>query len=209
MRSPLLAFSALLLATLPVFAAEATLRSPLVLAGPTAVFSSATLNSILDDRDCTGVRFYNVLLDGSQTGATIMAVGYQADGSDLNGGLFAQPYKASSPIDRDPANVTELSRSAATDACGNVAASGAASYSTTLSKADLQALLALPGCGGVRVVVAEGTTDRLQVVAVSIADGVATDLGRGGDYERSCGDPCPMLCGPPANYINAAHMQLK
>jgi len=206
MRSPLLAFSTLLVAALPV---KASLPAPDALAGPSAVFSAATLNSILGDRDCVGVRFYNVMLDRSQTEPTIMAVGYQADGSDLNGGLFAHPYKVCAPIERVPANVTELTRNAAAEACGNVAASGAASYSTTLSKADMQALLALPGCGGVRVILAEGTTDRLLLVAVSIADGVATDLGRGSDYERSCGDPCPMACGPPANYINADHLQLK
>jgi hypothetical protein len=44
---------------------------------------------------------------------------------------------------------------------------------------------------------------------VSIADGLATDLGRGGSYERSCGDPCPMACGPPSNYINADFMPRK
>lgn len=206
MRSPLFTISALLSAALRVVASEASFPTPDALADPTAVFSAATLNSILGDRDCAGVRFYNVMLDRSQTEATMMAVGHKADGSDLNGGLFAHPYKACSPIDRAPANVTELSRNAAADACGNVTSAGAASFSTTISKEDLQALLALPGCGGVRVLVAEGTTDRLQVVAVSIVNGTATDLGRSGNFERSCGEPCPMLCGPPANYINAAYL---
>ncbi len=174
-----------------------------------AVFSTATLNALLGDRDCVGIRFYNVVLDRAVTQATFMAIGYRSDGSDINEGLFAHPYMACAAVDRSPANISELSRSAAADACGNVTSAGAASFSTTISKEELQALLALPGCGGVRVLVAEGTTDHLQVVAVGIADGVATDLGRGSGYERSCGDPCPVLCGPPANYINAAHMQLK
>lgn len=174
-----------------------------------AVFSTSTLNALLGDRDCVGIRFYNAVLERSQPQTTFMAIAYRSDGSDINEGLFAHPYMACVAVDRSPANISELSRSAAAHACGNVTSAGAASFSTTISKEDLQALLALPGCGGVRVLVAEGTTDHLQVVAVGIADGVATDLGSGSGYERSCTDPCPMLCGPPANYINAAHMQLK
>lgn len=174
-----------------------------------AVFSTATLNALLGDRDCVGIRFYNVVLDRAVAQATFMAIGYRSDGSDINEGLFAHPYMACAASERAPANISELSRGAAADACGNAVAGGSASFSATLSKEDLQALLALPGSGGVRVLLAEGTTDHLQVVAVGIADGVATDLGRGSGYERSCGDPCPVLCGPPANYINAEHMRLK
>ena len=204
----------LTLAPLLLASAQTTtcLSKTLPLSAPSAteaVFSTATLNALLIDRDCVGIRFYNVVLDRALAQPTFMAIGYRSDGSDINEGLFAHPYMACAAVDRSPASVSELSRGAASDACGNVAAGGTASFSTTISKEDMQALLALPGCGGVRVLPAEGAMDRLQVVAVSIADGAATDLGRGSGYERSCGDPCPTACGPPANYINAAHMQLK
>lgn len=188
---------------------SAPLPTPAAPSAAGAVFSTATLNALLGEGDCVGIRFYNAVLDRSQSQTTFMAIAYRSDGSDINEGVFAHPYMACAPVEREPANINALSRNAAADACGNVTTTGAASYSTTISKQDLQVLLAQPGCGGVRVLLADGTTDRLLLVAVSIADGVATDLGRGGDYERSCGDPCPMLCGPPANYINANLLQLK
>ena len=177
--------------------------------GGDAVFSAATLNSLLGEQGCTGIRFYNVVLDRSDARPTFMAIAHRADGSDINEGLFAHPYQVCAPQERDPAHVSALSRGAAADACANAVASGSVSYSTSVAASDARALLALPGCGGIRVLIAEGTTDRLILVAVSISDGVATDLGRDAGNERNCGEPCPIACGPPANYINAAHLLLK
>lgn len=196
--------------TLPLLLAFAT-AAPVQPSGygNDAVFSTATINALLGEQGCTGIRFYNVMLDRADERLSFMAIAHRADGSDINEGLFAHPYQVCAPQERDPAHMSPLSRGAAADACGNAVASGAVSYSTSVAASDMRALLALPGCGGIRVVLAEGTTDRLMLVAVSISEGVATDLGRGAGYERNCGEPCPIACGPPANYINAAHLPVK
>lgn len=174
-----------------------------------AVFTSSRMQSIMSDRDCVGVRFYNAKLSASAPQGTLMAVGVRADGSDINGGILTHPYVACAPSAQDPAAVSTLSRNGASGVCANIVAAGGTSFSATVPKADLSSLLAMAGCNGVRVLpIVGGSGTSLLLRAVTIDRAVVTDLGSGSGYERRAGDPCPAICGNPANYINEAQLNL-
>ena len=165
-----------------------------------AIFSSASMQSIMSDRDCVGVRFYNAKLSATAPQGTLMAVGIRADGSDINGGILAHPYVACAPSAQNPAAVSTLSRNGASGACADLAAGGDTSFSASVPKADLSSLLAMAGCNGVRVLPIEGGGGTsLLIRAVTIDRTVVTDLGSGSGYERRAGDPCRAICVNPAN----------
>lgn len=169
-----------------------------------AIFSKSVLNDLLSDRDCAGIRFYNVMINGQ---GTLMAIGMRADSSDINGGLFASPYKANLPTTEDPMRITGLGRGAAKDACEGMAGAGYTSFSAFASGRDVQELLALEGCEGLQAVPASGSgTTAIMITAVRMDGSNTVPLGSGGMYERSTAEPCPNSCGPEsqyARYINA------
>ncbi len=160
-----------------------------------AVFDAALLQSLLDEKECAGIRFYNIMLEPTSPG-TVMAIGIRGDKSEINGGLFASPYKVSTS--------SALSRNNAAEACGNMRTAGNTSYSASFTKEEILALLKVVGCTALRITPTdEKGTPSMRIAAVSLEEGRANELGSGDGFERSCGDPCPTICGPPQQYINA------
>ncbi|MCB9166243.1 MAG: hypothetical protein H6595_02065 [Flavobacteriales bacterium] len=166
-----------------------------------ALFDAASLNGLLDNPDCTGIRFYNAMASLEDQDGTVVAIGISADGNELSGGT---PYILYSGMARGIPMMQPMSQNAAATACGNMTKKGHASYSASFTKADLLALLTVDRCQALRVVpdmCDNGNT--MRVSAVAIEDGAPVELGEGEGYERSCGDPCPTVCGPAGNYINS------
>jgi hypothetical protein len=168
-----------------------------------AVFPTTLLNELLSDKGCAGVRFYNAKVSGS---GTLMAVGYLADGSDLNGGIFAQPYQAAMGVEGDRVSVSDLSRRDAAEACAEIAATGATSFSSGISGQDLNNLISSSGCTAVLIQPGEGGSG-LRIQPAKIEGGRAVPLDPSGTSTRAMGDPCPAMCGPKGNYINEAQLK--
>lgn len=172
--------------------------------GAIALFGADQLRDILNDTECSGLRFYNVMLDGA-TEPTVMVVGIRSDGSDLNGGFLAHPYWASAATASDPMAGHSLSRGQAAGACERIASLGIVSFSASLTREDAMALLSLNGCAALSVVgVDHRGSSGFQVEAMAMDRNAAVRLGEGEAYLRMCGEPCPTACGPSSNYINEA-----
>lgn len=169
-----------------------------------AVFPTGILNTILADRNCVSVRFYNVITPANAAGS-LMVIGVKADGTELNGGLFAAPYKANTPNAQDPSAITGLSRSNAVEACAAMARSGATSFSTSMDKAALQGVMGFQGCTAVRLRSATGG-GVLKVEPVKIEGGRVLELDPAGGAARMTSDPCPAACGLRSNYVNEAQL---
>lgn len=186
------------------------LGTPRSTAPPSAGFSeahvdAATLRGLLGDREATGLRIYNVQLPSGTV--TAMVVGIRADGTELKEGLFASPYKACAMNAQDPLAVVGLSRNEAESACERLAGAGTTSFSSSIPAGDVLALLDVQGAMGVRITPVEGASGTtFQLMAVRVDRGIVQPVGEGGGSTRSCGDPCPVACGPPSNYINEAVM---
>jgi hypothetical protein len=168
-----------------------------------AVFDAATLNTIMANGNCEGLRFYNVLPDGANT-STVMVIGAAADGSELSGSLFAKAYKAAAGLQDDHMIVHDRSKSAAAKGCLNMANGGSTSFSASFAKADVLTLLGQSGCNGLRVSPAEANGSiTMKLESVTIAHSAATVLGSGSGFDLVCGDPCPSFCGSPlSHYVN-------
>ena len=167
-----------------------------------AYFDAATVQTLLNDTKCTGVRFYTMLpAEGSSTGS-LVAIGIDESGDELNGGLFATAYRQFDGTEGDRVIIKNLSRSKASDGCVRLSEAGSSAYSASFSKADLQALLAQPGCGGLLVTQERvGEDMSLKLATISMDGGKIVPLGSGAEYERICTDPCPTVCGPDKNYL--------
>lgn len=180
-----------------------------------AVFQPAALQAMLSHRDCVGIRFYNAMpSDGAQ--GTVMAIGIRADGSEIIDAGSPTAYLASNGV----VQVMELQadstyrpswmiaglpkdRSEAVAACERLTAAGFASYSASFSAAEVNALLAVRDCTGLRITPLETAgSHSMTISAVSMAEGRMNALGSGEGFEKACTDPCPTVCGPPSNYIN-------
>lgn len=166
------------------------------------VFDAGALREMLTESECTGLRFYNIMLvEGGAS--TVMVIGIKADGSEQNGGFLSRPYKASVGTLQDPMAGQWLSRGQAAEACQRIATAGQTSYSASVGKDEILPLLELPGCSGLGVMPG-ATGSGFMLVAMSSEGGSIRRMGEGSGYERLCGDPCPNVCGPVSNYINEA-----
>jgi hypothetical protein len=170
-----------------------------------AHFNGAALRELLGDREAIGLRFYNVVLPDGRGSA--MAVAIRSDGTEIKEGLFANPYKACAMNVQDPLQVIAFSRNEAGSACARMAQGGTASFSASIGNAEVLALLDEPGAMGIRITPVEGNGGlTFRLTAVSVERGEVRAVGAEGGSWRICGDPCPVACGPPSNYINEAVM---
>lgn len=166
-----------------------------------ALFDATTLQDILKDEECIAIRFYNVMVSATASDGTVMAIGIDERGAERDGGLFASPYRIGVAGSQDKA-VDKYSRAKAVDAFGYQAASGNGNFSTSFTRAEIEALLGVPGCGGLRVTPDEANGSvTMRLTAVGMIAGKITELPRGEGHEKVCGDPCPAFCGPSENYL--------
>lgn len=198
--------ASLLLIVQPVFSST-TLRHELFAeVGPVgeepaqALLDAATAKDILSNKDCAGIRFYSAMDDNTAT-MTMMAVGIDDKGADLDGSFISRRYKLCASGPGVP-KANDLSRSKAEDAITLVKSAGSPNYSASFVRSDIQAMLDKAGCVALMVSPAEmnGSTS-VRVAAVGLQGDKVVALGSGDGYEKICGDPCPAFCGPEGNYL--------
>lgn len=165
-----------------------------------ALFDSATLTGLLKDGSVMALRFYNALAKAGDTDGTAMAIGIRTDGSEVNKG---KSYRLSLGFVKSRLLMSNLAVATAAVACREMQSSGHPSYSASFTRTEVEALLRLPGCNGLRVTPStnvNGDTTML-LTAMKINGDKAEPLGTASEYERLCEYPCPTVCGPDKNYV--------
>jgi hypothetical protein len=168
-----------------------------------AVFDKSCIQDLLDKNNCVGLRFYNVVNAGGTVPGTAMAIAYKADGSEINGTFFSHPYRRSDGCVGAETNITKLTCNKAEDACMNMRNAGYISYSASFKKEDIQGLLNVANCNGIRLTpTTTGANSNMIAAAITISDGAVRSLGGGDTLEILSDEPCPTICGDEGNYIN-------
>ncbi|MEO7081114.1 MAG: hypothetical protein ABIY71_06275 [Flavobacteriales bacterium] len=165
-----------------------------------ALFDSTTMEGILKDGSVVAVRFYNVLAKAGDANGTAMAIGIHTDGSEANKG---KSYRMSLGLVKGNVQMSNLSVSKAATACSDMDSPAHRSYSASFTRTEVEALLALDGCQALQAT--PGTTAigdaTMLLTAMKIVGDKAEALGQGSHFEKSCGYPCPTVCGPEKNYV--------
>ena len=165
-----------------------------------ALFDAATLNDLLRDEAVMGMRFYNVLSKPGDAQGTAMAIGILQDGSEKNA---SKAYRISLGLVQGQVKMNNVNAAAAKAACGYMTAAGHPSYSAAFTRAEVQSMLDLDGCVALQAAPADsdkGTS--MQLTAMKLDGGRLVAMGSGAPYQRTCGFPCPTVCGPKKNYVN-------
>ncbi|MCB9170895.1 MAG: hypothetical protein H6594_11145 [Flavobacteriales bacterium] len=168
-----------------------------------AIFDATSLSDLLHGTERAGVRFYNVMASASSEQGTVMAIAIDAEGNEVAGDL-EKPYVIDMGMVKGRPTVAHLSANEAHDACARMEAMEHPSYSTSFSRAEIEALLAVNGCQALHItpdMCANGNTMRL--TAATIEQDRVVDLGEGEGFIKLCGDPCPTVCGPTVRYVNS------
>lgn len=166
------------------------------------VFDKSTLEDLMNDSEVESLRFYNVK-ESPTAELTTMVIGVRADGSEVNEGWLARPYKRADGISNGKVDIKKLSCNNAASNCSNVTSSGGTSYCGTFSNSTVAAMLNQPNADGLRadVTVLNGMTT-IEVAVVDIEGDSATDLGTGPGFVEADPEPCPNVCGDENNYVN-------
>lgn len=165
-----------------------------------ALFDSATITDILKDHEAVAVRFYNVLVPPGNKDGSAMAVGIRADGSEINKG---KAYQLSLGFVKEKIAMQPLNSKDAKNACAAMQDPGHPSYSAAFTRTEVELLMDLEGCQAIRAMpdITDKDETTMRLTAMKVTDGKAEPLGTGERYERSCGFPCPSVCGPEQNYV--------
>ena len=163
-----------------------------------AFFDASTLQKIMDHRECTGVRFYNVVEPTSQE-SSAMVIGIREDGSEisnLTNRYFV--FVATSPTGVD---YQKINGSKAAEACQKVKDNGDMSFSASFSKEDVKQMVQTAEADGLLVKQVEvQAVATFEVQAASLSNGEAAPLP--GSAATINGEPCPTCCGNSSNYVN-------
>ncbi len=166
-----------------------------------AYFDAATLTGITSNVNCVNVRFYDSRRTATDTKGTAMAIGVRAaQGAEL----YVDPtykYQQYNALNGTRTTMNALNRAAALSACNYVVNAGDRLYKAEFAKGAIATMLGTVGCNGIKVSavqLANGSYS-MSIAPVSIVGGVATVIA--GAVPLVCTDPCPALCGPPANYL--------
>jgi hypothetical protein len=166
-----------------------------------AYFDTATLTAITSNVSCVRVRFYDSRRAAADTKGTAMAIGVSAaQGPEL----YVDPtykYQQYNVLNGTKTTMNVLTRAAALSACNYVVTAGDKLYKTEFTKQAILTMLGTAGCNGLKVTalqLANGNYS-MSIAPVSIVGSVATVIA--GSVPLVCTDPCPSLCGPPANYV--------
>ncbi|HQV52410.1 MAG: hypothetical protein IPI00_01330 [Flavobacteriales bacterium] len=165
---------------------------------PTALFDKAVLQDLLKNPLCTAIRFYNALATSDATSYTVIAIGIDKDGKELNGG---KAYRMYDKLESGKIVAKNLTASKASAACIRLTASGKTCSTASMEKPDIEALLAM-ACDGIQITEeAVGKDTGFRLVTISIIDDKVVIAGTAPDNTKVCGDPCPSVCGPMENYL--------
>jgi len=166
----------------------------------TAVFDMNTIDGIFKKNECVAVRFYNVLPEAGASTGTVLVIGIDSVGAELNKGFLALPYKRSDGISGDRINIKSLSRSKAVDGCNYIKDAKHESYSATFSRSTIDDLKKVDGCNAFIITPKQSPANGLsmQIEAAKFENGTVNTL----NVDHLCTDPCPLVCGPDANYLN-------
>lgn len=193
-------------ASVPISETQATaLVTPETAGFEDAYFSRSGLQGMLSHPEATGIRFYNVKINSTDTQGTVMAIAVRADDSEIDGGATSRRYVRSDGYSGSGIRSTDLSCADAEAHCANMTASGLTSFSSTFTRAEIQALTAAHMANTLRVTPGEVSGNgAMMLESVSVIRGVVTDLGSGAGFDLLDGDPCPIACGvgQEGNYIN-------
>ncbi len=165
-----------------------------------ALFDTTTLESLLKDESVVAIRFYNVLAKAGDANGTAMAIGIHTDGTEANKG---RSYRMSLGLVKGKVQMNSLAVAKAATACQDMDRPAHRSYSASFTRTEVEALLALDGCQALQATpdtTAKGETTML-LTAMKIVGDKAEALGQGSHFEKSCGYPCPTVCGPEKNYV--------
>ncbi len=166
-----------------------------------AYFDAPTLTAITSNVSCVRVRFYDSRRTATDTKGTALAIGVSAaQGTEL----YVDPtykYQQYNALNGTKTVMNVLKRAAAVTACDHVVNAGDRLYKAEFTKQAISTMLGTVGCNGLKVAalqLANGNYS-MSISPVSIVNGVATVVA--GSVPLVCTDPCPALCGPPANYL--------
>lgn len=166
-----------------------------------AYFDASTLTAITSNVNCARVRFYDSRRAANDTKGTAMAIGVSAaQGPEL----YMDPtykYQQYNGLSGTRTTMNVLTKAAALNACNYVLSAGDKLYKSEFTKQAISTMLGTVGCNGLKVAAMQLPSGdySTSIVPVSIVGGVATVIA--GSVPLVCIDPCPALCGPPANYV--------
>jgi hypothetical protein len=168
------------------------------------LFSKDVMTDLLRSDECVEVRFYTAQRTTDPKTATVIAIGVDKDGKEIDKLFQTTPYRMYSGLNGNTIMVDKLSAGKASKACKNYSNSGEKSFAASISKSELDVLLKYE-CAGVQLTTTKrGEHTIFLMTAVNIVDGKAVPAGDGDDYTRLSTDPCPPACGEdprPSYYL--------
>lgn len=165
---------------------------------PSALFDKVVLQDLLKNPSCTAIRFYNALASADPTSYTVMAIGIDKDGKELNKG---KAYRIFDNLNNGRIIKKDLTAAKASAACVRLTGSGKLCSNANIEKREIEALLAMD-CHGIQITEeAVGNDVGFRIVTISIINFKVEIAGTAPENSRVCGTPCPSACGPMANYL--------
>jgi hypothetical protein len=168
------------------------------------LFSKDVIADLLGSDACVEVRFYTAQRTTDPNTVTVIAIGVDKDGKEIDKLLQTTPYIMYSGLDGNTIKVDKLSAGKASKACKNYTTSGETCYAASFLKSDLNGLLEHECAGMQLTLTTRGEHTIFLMTAVNIVDGKAVPAGVGDDYTRLSTDPCPPACGEdprPSYYL--------
>ncbi len=164
-----------------------------------AVFDQNTLEFYM--KDAPGLRFYNARRDRDDDHGSALVIGMAKDSTD-NYGEPGPHYRLSDKVVGTIVTYYVCTETRALKSVEWVQEAKEASYAANFRSEDVEALLDLKDCNGVRMTperTKDGELWSMRMTAVRIAGGEVHDL----DGYLFCEEPCPTLCGTePHRYLN-------
>ena len=161
-------------------------------------FGSSAMTKIMDHKDCTGVRFYNVVKPGTSE-LTTMAIGIRADNTEISN--ISNRYHMFLSVSGSRVTYDKLSKNKARDLCQEVKGMNIVSFSASFSKSELVGMLSSGSSNG--IIIQQKTTESL---ATFEAGAGILAAGRFDPAPNSIpkisSEPCPSYCGNSSNYVN-------
>ena len=180
---------------------------PVDLPAPVAMeglFSKVVISDLLGTDECVEIRFYTAQRTTDPNSATVIAIGVDKDGKEIDKLLQTTPYRMYTGLDGNTITVDKVSAGKASKACKNYTNSGEKCFAASFLKSELDDLLKYECAGMQLTLTTRGEHTVFLMTAVNIVDGKAVPAGDGDDYTRLSTDPCPPACGEdprPSYYL--------
>jgi len=160
-----------------------------------SLFDRATIEVVLSEANCVGVRFYNIRPNDNSP-AAVICVGIDREGNEINKSS-ASAYKQGAGGDIQK---TVLNNNKAKQDCQRLKNSGLFSYSADFTKQQIKKLLSQSNSDAILITPVINANEQLsmKIQAVDLTEGRRNLLGM--NYVSS--DPCPVLCGSTSKYLH-------